>query len=143
MNLSPHFTLEELTFSQIASRKNLDNTPTADIIENLKLVAVALEAVRTIVGRPIIVSSGYRSYLVNKAAGGALNSAHMSGLAADINVKGMDPSSLAHIIKVSQIPYDQLILEYDAWVHVGVAKSNPRHQLLTIRNGSGYMKGLV
>lgn len=143
MNLSPHFTLDELTISQAAARKGLDNTPTPQALENLKRLAATLEEVRALVGKPLIVSSGYRSKDVNRAVGGSKMSAHMSGLAADINCPGLSPVALAHVIKSSGIAFDQLILEFDSWVHIAIAEGEPRRQLLTIRSGTGYMKGIV
>lgn len=142
MNLSPHFTLDELTLSQTAARRGIDNTPNAKELGNLKILAETLEQIRSLVGKPIIISSGFRNEAVNRAVGGSKTSAHMSGLAADINCPGLAPAALAHIIKASDIKYDQLILEFDRWVHIGLSE-NPRLQLLTIRSGTGYMKGIV
>lgn len=142
MNLSSHFTLDELTISQTAARKGLDNTPPPEVLANLKRLAATLEEVRGLVGKPIVVSSGYRSNAVNRAVGGSKTSAHMSGLAADINCHGLSPVALAHVIKSSGIEFDQLILEFDSWVHIAIA-DEPRRQLLTIRSGTGYMKGIV
>lgn len=145
MDLSPHFTLDEMTLSQTAARLGLDNTPTPEIIENLKRLCAVLERIRTTLGKPIIVSSGYRAPAVNRVVGGALNSAHTYGLAADINVPGMTPKELASAIAATGIALDQIILEYDRWTHVAIASplKKPRGDLLTIRAGTGYMKGLV
>jgi zinc D-Ala-D-Ala carboxypeptidase len=143
MNLSTHFSLEELTFSETAARHNLDNTPPAQLIVNLRRVATVLEQIRSIVNRPIVVSSGYRSPAVNKVVGGSASSAHMIGLAADIRAAGMTPRELAEAIKHNAVKFDQLILEYDRWVHIGLADAVPRLQVLTIRSGTGYMAGLV
>jgi zinc D-Ala-D-Ala carboxypeptidase len=143
MKLSPNFTLDELTFSETAARQDIDNAPSPGVIENLKLVAATLEQIRELVGRPITVSSGYRSLALNKAVGGSGNSAHTFGLAADINCPGVKPGALAHIIKASNIEFDQLILEFDRWVHIGLVAGKPRGELLTIRTGTGYMKGIV
>lgn len=143
MNLSSNFTLAELTLSQTAARLNLDNSPSPEALANLKRVATLLEQIRTLVGKPVLVSSGYRSPAVNKAVGGAANSAHVLGLAADINCPGVTPAALAHLIKCSSIRFDQLILEYDRWVHIGLSEKAPRNELLTIRTGTGYMKGIV
>lgn len=143
MKLSEHFTLDELTLSETAARKGIDNTPNQEEMNNLKRLAHMLEEVRAIVGKPITISSGYRSPAVNKAVGGSASSSHMSGLAADINCPGMTPAALAAVIKSSSIRFDQLILEFDRWVHVGLSESAPRLQLLTIRTGTGYMKGIV
>ncbi|OGB23368.1 MAG: peptidase M15 [Burkholderiales bacterium RIFCSPLOWO2_02_FULL_57_36] len=143
MKLSTHFTLEELTFSETAARHNLDNVPSQKVIENLKRVATVLEQIRAVVNRPIMVSSGYRSPAVNRAVGGSMSSAHMQGLSADIRAAGMTPRELAEAIKHNAVKFDQLILEFDRWVHVGLAVDEPRNQVLTIRFGTGYMQGLV
>jgi zinc D-Ala-D-Ala carboxypeptidase len=143
MKLSDHFTLDEMTLSQTAARKGIDNTPDQKVIDNLIRVAATLERIRTLVGKPIIVSSGYRSPEVNKSVGGAADSAHVQGLAADINVPGMKPATLATLIKTSGIVFDQVVLEFDRWVHVGLSETAPRRELLTIRTGTGYMKGIV
>lgn len=143
MNLSKHFTQAELTVSETAARKSIDNRPDALTLANLKTLAHALEGVRTLVGKPINITSGYRSKELNKAIGGAVNSAHMSGFAADINVGGYTPRQLALTIRDSGLMFDQLILEYDNWVHFGLSAGAPRREILTIRNGTGYMKGIV
>lgn len=142
-HLSPHFTLNELTVSETGARRGLDNTPGPEELANLRRIANLLEQVRALTGKPIIVNSGYRSPAVNKAVGGSPTSAHMTGLAADINCPGIKPAALAAIIKCSTIQFDQLILEYDSWVHIGLSSKAPRGQLLTIRSGTGYMQGLV
>lgn len=130
MNLSEHFTLEELVASQIAARRRIDNRPTPAIVENLRRVAATLEQVRTLVDRPVTVSSGYRSPALNAAAGGARESAHLQGLAADITVSGMAPKDLAKAIIKADIEFDQLIYE-GTWVHIGLAAGAPRNQVLT------------
>lgn len=143
MNISQHFTLEELTHSQTAARRGIDNRPPESVLVNLRdVLCPGLEQVRALLGKPILISSGYRSPEVNRAVGGSRTSAHMTGLAADINCPGLTPAALAHIIKASDIEFDQLILEFDSWVHFGLA-DKPRGQLLTIRSGTGYMKGIV
>jgi zinc D-Ala-D-Ala carboxypeptidase len=143
MNLSEHFTQAELTISETAARRGINNTPDAKILANLKRLAGVLEQVRSMVGKPVNVTSGYRSPAVNKAIGGAVNSAHMYGLAADINVNGWTPKQLAVLIRDSNLQFDQVILEYDNWVHIGLSEDPPRNELLTIRTGTGYMKGIV
>lgn len=143
MKLTDHFTLDEMILSETAARRGLDNRPGLEELENLKRTAETLEQVRALVGKPIMVSSGYRSPEVNKAVGGSKTSAHVKGLAADINCPGIKPAALAAIIKTSNIVFDQLILEYDSWVHIGIARDHPRGELLTIRSGTGYMKGIV
>jgi hypothetical protein len=145
VNLSEHFTLEELVASQLAARQRIDNRPTPVIIENLRKVAAVLEQIRTLVGKPVAVSSGYRSVALNKAVGGAPASAHLDGLAADITVSGMTSRELAGLIRDSGIVLDQLIYE-GTWVHVGLTNGKPRRQVLTARFGQGgttYSQGIA
>ena len=144
MQLSEHFTLEEMCASQAAARARLDNRPDVPEVKNLARVAEVLEQVRTLVGKPINISSGYRSPAVNKAVGGSRSSAHMLGLAADITVSGMPSKALAVLIRDSDIEFDQLIYE-GTWVHIGLAEGKPRRQVLTAifsTNGVTYSQGL-
>jgi zinc D-Ala-D-Ala carboxypeptidase len=137
MKISEHFTLEELTFSEVAARLGLDNTPSPIVITNLGLVAAVMERIRTLLGdRPIVVHSGYRSPQVNEAVGGVVTSAHCHGLACDMICPAFGtPVEVALAILKSDIEYDQLILEY-GWVHVGLAKekSSFRREALTKRS---------
>jgi len=145
MNLTPHFTLEELTASQTALRRGIDNTPTPRVVANLTRVAKLLEQVRKAVGGPVTVSSGYRSRDLNKAVGGAAGSAHVEGLAADILAPGWTPLKLAQTIRAASIEFDQLIYE-GTWVHIGLSNSPLRGEVLTAHfdNGSvSYSKGLA
>ncbi|MBI3229537.1 MAG: DUF882 domain-containing protein [Burkholderiales bacterium] len=141
---SEHFNLSELVFSQTAVRHNLDNTPDAQVVENLQRLCATLEQIRSLVGAPIHISSGYRAPAVNHAVGGASNSAHCYGLAADISVPGMTPLALAQLIEKSGIEYDQLIYE-GTWVHVGLREGDARMQVLTAHFSQGhasYSEGL-
>jgi len=141
--LSPNFSLAELTVSDTAARKGINNAPTAEIKNRMILLANKLELVRKLVGKPVNITSGYRCPELNKLIGGVANSAHVDGYAADINVNGYTPKQLAEKIRDSGITYDQLILEYDTWVHIAVGPTPIRQQDLTIRKGSGYQKGIV
>jgi len=144
MNLSPHFTLSEMTFSQTATRKGIDNMPPPIELDNLRRVAALLEQVRTLVGGPVRVSSGYRAPALNAAVSGAKNSAHVQGLAADITVPGMTPRALAWMIFQSEIIFDQLIYE-GTWVHIALSTGKPRREVLTAHFGNGrttYTQGL-
>ena len=137
MKLSPNFSLEELTFSQVASRRGLDNTPSDKVKDNLERLAFFLEQVRKVFNKPFLISSGYRSREVNEAVGGSKTSQHCDGCAADFNVKGMSPSAVVRAIVDANIPYDQVILEFDSWVHISIPtiKGNPpRKQALIIDN---------
>jgi zinc D-Ala-D-Ala carboxypeptidase len=143
MNLSPHFTLAEMTVSQEAARRGLDNTPPPDIVEALRRTCLGLEAVRVRLGcAPIIVSSGYRSQAVNAAVGGSKTSQHMSGQAADIICPAFGgPTEVAAALRDSGIEYDQLIIEFSRWVHISFSPT-PRHMALIIdRAGTRPMWG--
>jgi hypothetical protein len=137
MNLTPHFTLEEMTFSEAAARLGLDNTPIQTAITNLGMVAAAMERIRTLLGdRPIVVHSGYRSAGVNQAVGGVAMSAHCQGLACDFVCYAFGtPTEVALAILKSDLEYDQLILEY-GWVHIGLSQAGllPRREALTKRS---------
>lgn len=134
MNLTDHFTLEELTHSQTAARLGLDNEPPPDVVDALTRTAHGLEMVRVLLQAPILVSSGYRSPLVNRAVGGAANSQHILGEAADFTAPGFGPPEMivrAIMRSTRPIPYDQLIVEYGRWVHISFSRE-PRHQALVI-----------
>lgn len=134
MNVTNHFTLEELTFSQTAARRGLDNEPPPDVVDALTRTAHGLEMVRVLLQAPILVSSGYRSPKVNRAVGGATNSQHILGEAADFTAPGFGPPEMIvrAIMRSSRpIPYDQLIVEFGRWVHISFSRE-PRHQALVI-----------
>jgi len=147
MQLSEHFTLEEMCASQVAARRGLDNTPGPVELANLQRTAAAMEQVRTILGdKPIHVDSGYRSPLVNASVGGVSDSAHVKGLACDFVCPGFGaPVKVALAILRSDIEYDQLILEY-GWVHVGLAQEGSvfRREVLTKRSPeTPYEAGII
>lgn len=134
MKLSEHFTLEELTFSQTAARKGINNTPNNSVIENLKQLCVLLEEVRDVCGAPIRISSGYRSPALNVSIGGAKNSQHCLGQAADFTVLGLTVTQVIDYIIEAGLPYDQLIHEFDSWVHISIPNlgKQPRQEVLII-----------
>ena len=135
MNLSPNFTLEELTVSQTAVRRGFDNTPNATEIANLVRVAALLEEVRALVKKPILVNSGFRSKQVNDAVGSRDTSQHRIGCAADIRVPGMTPREVVEACIKANIEYDQVIEEFGSWTHISVPDSPsrpPRRQALII-----------
>ena len=141
--ISPHFTLEEFTLSQTAARMGLDNTPTGQELDNVHSIAATLERVRTMLAsKPILISSGYRAPAVNQACGGAENSAHMYGLAADFTCPGYGtPLEICKRLEpcLAELKIDQLIHEYGDWVHLAIAGPDqaPRCQCLTIdENGT-------
>lgn len=136
MYLSKHFTLEELTFSDAAARHGLDNTPSEEITENLKrLCDRILEPIRDIVHKPVHVTSGYRSPVVNALVGSKVTSQHVRGCAADIKVAGVSPDVLIKAIIGAGLPYEQVIREYQSWVHISVPNDPnalPKRQALII-----------
>jgi zinc D-Ala-D-Ala carboxypeptidase len=136
VRLSPNFTLAELTVSETAARRGIDNTPTVEIIENLKRLAEALQEVRRLLGnKAILVSSGYRSPELNVAVGGSKNSDHCKGLAADFIAPSFgSPDDVIKAIVASDIPYKQVIREFDRWVHFAIPEQGeqPRKQALII-----------
>jgi zinc D-Ala-D-Ala carboxypeptidase len=137
MQLSKNFFLSELVISEAAARHGLNNQPTALVRGNLKrLCNEVLQPLRNFIGKPVIVTSGYRSVEVNKLVGGSATSAHCYGLAADIHVPGMSVRQLMHKIKGLQLPFDQIIDEYGSWVHVGLSANN-RGQTLQARYVGG------
>lgn len=145
MKLTEHFTLEELTASDTAARLGLDNAPPPAVVQNLRALAEKLEEVRCILGRPLIVSSGFRSLAVNRAIGSKDTSAHVQGLAADFICPGFgSPLEVAEELAAAGVRFDQLIHEYGRWVHIGL-RADPstwRGQLLTI-DRTGTRAGLL
>lgn len=135
MRLSPNFTLAEMTASQTADRKGLDNTPNATAIANLTRLAALLEQVRALLGKPIFITSGYRSPEVNIAIGSTNRSQHPLGCAADFKVPGMTPKQVVEACIASDIPFDQIIEEFSSWTHISVPNGTadkPRRQALII-----------
>jgi zinc D-Ala-D-Ala carboxypeptidase len=142
--LSDHFSLQEFLYSETASRQGLNNTPTPEVLANLKQLADIMEQVRSICGdNPVTITSGYRSPEVNAACGGSSTSAHMSGLAADFIIPGFgDPLDVCKAIEpyMETLLIDQVIHEYGDWIHLGLCDGEPRCQCLTITN-SGTVEG--
>ena len=133
MKLSPHFSLEELTHSDIATRLDIDNTPTVEVIDNLTFLAGELENVRDILGHPMLISSGFRCHVLNNHLGSKRTSSHTKGLAVDFICPSFgNPRSVCNAIIDAGINYDQVILEYDRWVHLSFKQVDPRKQALII-----------
>ena len=139
--ISPHFTLEEATFSETAVRRNAKNQPGTIEWENMKKAAAELEKIRALTG-PLIVNSWYRSYEVNKLVGGSKNSSHMEGWAIDVRSKTKTPLELCRIALESGVKFDQLILEYDRWMHISFDPAL-RGQVLSIFDNGRYLQGLI
>ena len=149
MKLSGHFSLAELTKSQTATRKGIDNQPTLDHIENLtELCTHVLEPTRRNFGKPMVITSGYRSEELCEAIGSSKNSQHAKGEAADFEMFGVDNKELAKYIK-NNLVFDQLILEFynpddpsSGWVHCSYNKEENRKQSL-LYNGKDYTEWLT
>ena len=133
MNLSPSFTLEELTHTD---HREFDNTPNDAEMANLVRLAEFLEQVKEVLGgKPIIVNSAFRSAEVNRAVGSSDRSQHRHGCAADIRVPGMTPDQVVKAIIGSGLAYDQVIREFDRWTHVSIPNTedaDPRAMALII-----------
>ena len=144
MILSQNFTLQELTYSDTAIRKGMDNIPNEEQIENLRLVCNnILEPVRVHFKAPVVVSSGYRSVAVCEAVGSSAKSQHTKGQAADFEIFGIPNKEVADWI-VNNIDYDQCILEFwnenepnSGWVHCSFSSAGNRRQYLKAQKIDG------
>ena len=147
MKLSENFSLIELTKSQTAARKDIDNTPSPEHQENLKLLcAHILQPVRDRFERVVSVSSGYRSPELCTAIGSKISSQHAKGQAADFEIYGLSNNELAIWIN-ENLEYDQLILEYwkkedpsSGWVHCSFDDRVNRKQYLKAYKENGRTK---
>lgn len=138
--LSEHFTLEELLLSSTAIRLGIDNTPSAEVIASLTLLCSSiLEPSRALLGCYMHTDSGYRSAALNLAVKGAVDSAHVWGGAADLIPIGVDLQTAFATLKASSIPFDQLIIEQNAWLHHGMAPAGsiPRREFLVATRVAG------
>lgn len=132
MQLTQHFTLEEFLLSQTASRLGIRNIPTEATIANLQKLAETLELVREFFGgKPLVISSGYRSPALNKAVGGAVSSQHIRGQAVDFTIPGVSIDTIITELRNTDLEFDQLIHEFNSWVHLSISDS-PRYQVLKI-----------
>ena len=144
MQVSEHFALEDLTRSQTALRKGIDNTPSDDIVASLTVLCTdLLEPARALWGVPVQIDSGYRCPELNDAVGGADRLGHVSehvfGRAADCIPLGLDLQEAFDQVRRSDLPYDQVIFECKAWIHLGKAADgvDPRRQALLASGGPG------
>lgn len=130
-----YFTIQELTNSDTAKKKGIKNVPNDKELQNLiRLVENVLDPLRETYGKPIVITSGFRSKELNKAVGGAKTSQHTLGEAADIRSVADTKEENMKLFKLAQsLPFDQLINEYDYdWVHISYSDRN-RHQILNIK----------
>lgn len=136
MNLAPHFTDAELTFSSTAERLGIDNTPDGDVMAHLRILASGLEQVRTLLGHPMHIDSGYRCSRLNAAVGGSATSAHVLGYAADFLCAEFGaPIDIVHAIQASVIAFDQCIQE-GTWVHISF-DPRARREVMTAHFAAG------
>jgi putative chitinase len=133
MNLSPNFTLAELTHTD---HREYDNTPTDAELANLVRLADFLEQIKVVLGgKPILVNSAFRSADVNRAVGSSDKSQHRHGCACDFRVPGMTPDEVVRAIIAAELPFDQCIKEFDRWTHVSIPNEeghDPRNMALII-----------
>ena len=133
MNLSEHFTLEELT---VTDHREFDNTPNDAEKANLARLAAFLEQVKALLGgKPVMVNSAFRSKQVNDAVGSKDTSQHRVGCAADLRIPGMTPDDVVRAVIASNLAFDQVIREFDRWTHISVPNTpelKPRRQALII-----------
>lgn len=135
--LSPHFTLAELTRSDAADRLGIGNAPATDHLQNLRTLALGLEWTRAILGGPLKITSGYRNPEVNRSVGGVANSDHALGFAADIIPAGQSVLAAAKALAASPLVFDQLIHESGRGIiHLSFAP-RMRRQVLTQKGGPG------
>ena len=131
--MTPHFTLAELTYTD---HRQFDNTPNEKELANLKRLALFLETVKDALdGRPIIINSGFRSKQINDAVGSKDTSQHRLGCAVDIRVPGLTPDQVVRAVIAANLPYDQIIREFDRWTHISIPNEParaPRKQALII-----------
>lgn len=138
MKKYPHFEFDEFIRSTVAKRKNIENIPTFEYIDNLnELIETILEPLRAAYGMPITISSGYRCEKLNKAVGGVPTSVHQKGLAADLTVGGSFNKFRDFVVewaKKNRIKFDQILLESSGgtrWIHIG------------LRNNAGQQRGEI
>lgn len=143
MRLSPHFSLNELTLSQTAARRGIDNMPSEAALKNLRrLCKTVLEPIRTTGGHPVVISSGFRCEALNSAVGGARTSAHLTGRAADFVIGGGVPVTEAFhgcCAAIDSLPIDLVIHEFGRWVHIQIAREGtaPRRKMLAAFKSKG------
>ena len=134
-----NFKLSELIHSDTAVKYNINNMPDIDALDNmLDLIVYCLQPLRDKIGKPIIITSGYRNKLVNQLVKGSPTSDHTKGMAVDFIIKGMPVSDIVDIIQKSDIKFTQLIEEYSvnsSWVHISYNPKNLKREVLLCKNG--------
>lgn len=129
-----NFKISELIHSDTAILHRINNMPDINSLDNmLDLIVYCLQPIRNALGKPMIISSGYRTKELNNLVGGALNSQHLTGCAVDFTVKGMTPKQIVSFIKDGPFEYDQIINEHNRWVHISFIAGKNRKQSLVIQ----------
>ena len=147
MKLSKNFSLQEMTKSQTALRRGIDNTPSPPHVSHLELLCVkVLQPLRDHFDRPVTITSGYRSPELCVAIGSTIKSQHTKGQAADFEIPGVSNMEVAQWIS-DNLEFDQLILECftggnTGWIHCSYVHE-PRKELLTYDKENGYREGLI
>ena len=138
--MTPHFSLAELTAT---SHRQFDNTPNEEETANLQKLAEFLERVKEALdGKPVIITSGYRSKPVNDSVGSSDKSQHRTGCAADFKVPSMTPDQVVRTIIAAGLPYDQIIREFSdpvaggGWTHISISDTPRRQALIIDRAGA-------
>lgn len=132
MQLTKNFTLQELICSQYGARRGIPNFPNQEQMKNLKILCLKiLQPIRDNFDRPVIVSSGFRSPLINSGIGGSPKSQHLEGRAVDFTVVGFSNYEVLQWVK-NNLDFDQLIDEYNSWIHCSYNEGKNRSQVLKI-----------
>ena len=144
MNLSEHFSLEEATTSETATRLGINNQPNEQQLENMKKAAEGMEKVRALLSKAIHVNSWLRLPEVNVAVGGSKVSSHMDGWAIDFVCKDFgNPLAVCKAIEAAGIEFDQMIHEYATWTHISFAPEMRGQKLTIFRPEGKYKIGLL
>jgi putative chitinase len=146
MNLSDHFSLEEATHSDTATRLGISNQPNAQQLENMKVAAIGMEKIRELLASPINVNSWIRLPEVNVAVGGSKVSSHMDGWAIDFVCRGFGtPLQVCKAIEKSNIKFDQMIYEFGekGWTHISFAPEMRQQKLTIFRPQNKYAIGIL
>ena len=129
-----NFKISELIKSEIAIKNNINNMPDMKSLDNLlDLIFYCLQPIRNIIKQPMIITSGYRCNKLNCLVNGSKNSQHLFGCAADFVVENYSVNKIIYMIKESNVEFDQLINEYDNWVHISFLKNKNRNEIIYLK----------
>lgn len=134
-----NFTISELIHSDTAIKHNINNYPDINSLDNLlRLIVLCLQPIRNKIGKPMIITSGFRNDRVNKLVGGSDTSEHKKGMAADFIINGMTVQAVIEFIRKTGLKYTQLIEEHSkntSWVHISYNPKNLKKETLLYKNG--------